>query len=289
MQRYAIVGSGSFYNVRVAPGRYLAFAALALVTGCGAILGIHDPEIVATEEAGVTPDVDPPPPDDGGGVTPGGPSTMVTVPRPDAGGQTFQIDVTEVTQAQYADFLARGTDGILQLPQCNTNASFRPAAGFTPDLTPNHPVSGVDWCDAYAYCQYVGKRLCGNAASGVPGAFADNAAVARSEWLAACTKGGENAYPYGAQERPNACNTTAADDAGAILDVGAKRFCEGGYTGVMDLVGNVAEWVDLCDQSQCATMGGSYSFPTNAVVSCRTVAGHGRLEAFADIGFRCCR
>lgn len=289
MQRYAIVGPGSFYNVRVGTGRLLAFVAVVLVTGCGAILGIHDPEIVGVEEAGVTPDVDASTTEDADVVTPGGPSTMVTVPRPDGGGQTFQIDVTEVTQAQYADFLARGTEGILQLPQCNTNASFRPAAGFTPDLTPNHPVSGVDWCDAYAYCQYVGKRLCGNAASGVPGAFTDTGVVARSEWLAACTKGGENAYPYGAQERPNACNTTGADDAGAILDVGAKRFCEGGYTGVMDLVGNVAEWIDLCDQSQCATMGGSYSFPTSGIVACRTVAGHGRLEAFADIGFRCCR
>ena len=289
MQRYAIVGPGSFYNVRVGTGRLLAFVAVVLVTGCGAILGIHDPEIVGVEEAGVTPDVDASTTEDADVVTPGGPSTMVTVPRPDGGGQTFQIDVTEVTQAQYADFLARGTEGILQLPQCNTNASFRPAAGFTPDLTPNHPVSGVDWCDAYAYCQYVGKRLCGNAASGVPGAFTDTGVVARSEWLAACTKGGENAYPYGAQERPNACNTTGADDAGAILDVGAKRFCEGGYTGVMDLVGNVAEWIDLCDQSQCATMGGSYSFPTSGIVACRTVAGHCRLEAFADIGFRCCR
>ena len=262
-------------------------AMLALLAGCSAILGIHDPEIVGAAEAGITDDATTPPSSTDAGIDSAvAPGAMVTVPRPDAGG-TFQIDATEVTQAAYGDFLARGTSSVLQLPACAGNTSFRPAGGFAPSLVPEQPVVGVDWCDAYAYCQWVGKRLCGGA-NGVPGAYADHTVVTKNEWLAACTKDDAQPYPYGALERPAACNTSASD-AGATLDVGTKRFCEGGFTGVFDLVGNVAEWVDLCDDTGCATMGGSFSYPPDAIVDCRTSSSTPRLTAFADIGFRCCR
>lgn len=264
---------------------WLAISGVALVTGCSAVLGIHDPEIVAALEAGAADPGDAEGPADAGADSAVAPSAMVTVPRPDAGG-TFQIDVTEVTQAEYAEFLAHGTDSVLQHPACTQNLSFRPAAAFTPRLTPTRPVTAVDWCDAYAYCQWTGKRLCG--AAGEPGAFTDLTVVARSEWLAACTRGGAQGYPYGTLPRPTACNTPEVD-AGTALDVGAKPFCEGGYTGVFDLVGNAAEWVDLCDDTQCAVMGGSYSAPSDTVASCTTARGYGRLTVFADVGFRCCR
>ncbi len=259
-----------------------------LAVGCSAILGIHDPEIVGATEAGITGDASTPPGTSRAADASVAVSRMVTIPRPDdAGGGTFQIDVTEVTQAAYAAFLAHDTSSVLQLPACVANTSFKPAAGFAPSLTPDLPVVGVDWCDAYAYCQSVDKRLCGGT-NGVPGALEDVAVVGKNEWLAACTKDDAQSYPYGALERPAACNTSAAD-AGAALAVGSKPFCEGGFTGVFDLVGNVAEWVDLCTGTSCATMGGSFSYPMNDVVECRTSSASSRLTAFADIGFRCCR
>jgi hypothetical protein len=30
----------------------------------------------------------------------------------------------------------------------------------------NFPITNVDWCDAYAYCAGIGKRLCGKIGGG---------------------------------------------------------------------------------------------------------------------------
>ncbi|MDP2314758.1 MAG: formylglycine-generating enzyme family protein, partial [Pseudomonadota bacterium] len=71
----------------------------------------------------------------------------------------FWIDVTEVTQAQYADFL--GDTGyrppFVDEPWAEDGWSWDgPTA---PRATANHPVVLVNWFDARAYCTWAGKRL----------------------------------------------------------------------------------------------------------------------------------
>src|SRR5262249_6416251 len=83
------------------------------------------------------------------------PMDMVEVPHP-AG--TFCIDATEVTNGAYKAFLAASPDPSAQPAFCGWNTDYSPSSFYGPD---DHPVVYVDWCDAYAYCEAAGKRLCG--------------------------------------------------------------------------------------------------------------------------------
>lgn len=271
----------------------------ASVGACSAILGIHDGELegadsgardsgsrdadgltdaIATDDARDSSIVD------SGADTAPLPNAMVKVPGP-AGGM-FEVDTTEVTQEQYADFLARGTTSVTQPPECSTNTSFTPHDFFTPQATPTSPVVMIDWCDAYAYCAWVGKRLCGGV-GGAPGAFATSSDPTKNEWLWACTKGGVQDYPYGAIEQPAACNVHSAKTTPD--PVPARAECAGGYPGISDMVGNATEWVNECDDGGCAIFGGSFSFPPSGSVSCKTLTATGRGGYFGDLSFRCCR
>lgn len=105
----------------------------------------------------------------------GGPK-MVYVETPSGIG--YCIDETPVTQAQYAEFLAsvKSKPGS-EHKKCSGNMTYEPELPecfissrgdkpseedfYTPDLTPDRPIFCVDWCDAVAFCQWAGKRLCG--------------------------------------------------------------------------------------------------------------------------------
>jgi len=162
----------------------------------------------------------------------------------------------------------------------------------------NHPQACVDWCDAYAYCAAVGKRLCGRIGGG-PNGFADYADATKSQWYNACTSGGANSYPYGDAYMGSSCNAVDLG-IGATVEVGSLATCQSsvpGYTGVYDLSGNVAEWEDSCISStgpgdDCQTRGGAFGSPGGAV-DCAQVPNldpHGtrRNSAYGVIGFRCC-
>ena len=118
-------------------------------------------------------------------------------------GRTFCIDTTEVTRAEYRDFLlATAGDAAGQRATCAWNDSFAPAARgcpvstFQPETQGDRPVVCIDWCDAVAYCAWAGKRLCGQIGGGsLPGFFGGAFDPARSQWHAACTRNGARAYP----------------------------------------------------------------------------------------------
>jgi formylglycine-generating enzyme required for sulfatase activity len=272
--------------------------------GCRATLGIHDPEIEPEAIESGAPDGDVGA--DGGDAGPttdapidvladvvdgAAPMVQVTIPA-GAGGGTFFIDRHEVTQAEYNDFLQHGPTTASQGPECAPNTTFVPERNFTPTGTPNLPVTNIDWCDAIAYCKYVGKRLCGGLL-GARGNYAEAADPSKNEWMIACTNGGSQPFPYGATEKPLACNVHDAG-AGKTLDVGTKTGCEGAIPGLFDMVGNATEWVDHCDVNDggpagnCAILGGSYNFPPTGTVACSALTASTKNAAFDDLSFRCC-
>ena len=96
---------------------------------------------------------------------------------PGTGGPTgvrvgsYCIDSTEVTNDQYLAYLKeRKGDTSGQPPQCGWNTGTYALQPLDPWPVPvgqeQFAVVGVDWCDAFAFCAYYGKRLCGRIGGG---------------------------------------------------------------------------------------------------------------------------
>jgi formylglycine-generating enzyme required for sulfatase activity len=186
-------------------------------------------------------------------VDAGCPAAMVQVPAP-GGGKAFCVDAKEVTNKAYGAFVAAAEPPAAgsQITECAWNATYAVTLGAD-DL----PVGGLDWCDAYAYCAWAGKRLCGAVAGG-PLPYDDfQSNPNTSRWYVACSHAGANAFPYGKTYDPLACNGRPLE-AGAPLPVGSLASCEGGYPGLFDMSGNISEFIDSCDttpQSGCGSSG----------------------------------
>jgi formylglycine-generating enzyme required for sulfatase activity len=228
---------------------------------------------------------------------------MVRVPAPD--GTTYCIDSTEVTNEQYARFLLFRESSPLWLTadttHCLWNTTYRPSSGWPATGKENHPVAYVDWCDAYDYCWWAGKRLCGKIGGGQV-AGPDYADTTKSEWFNSCSKGGTLTYPYGSTPSDTACNGQA-DGAGATVPVASKDTCEGGFPGLFDMSGNVSEWEDSCleyptsptapaptgKSGICRVRGGSFD-DTSSFLSCsgNEFDIRNRDVAVDRLGFRCC-
>jgi formylglycine-generating enzyme len=200
------------------------------------------------------------------------------------------VDRTEVTKADYAAFLADGPSPSLLPPECHWKADHVPGARWPPTAADgDHPVVGVDWCDAHAYCAWAGKRLCGRIGGGTLQRFEMDDPEA-SEWHRACTFDGTWAYPYGDDYDPDACVTH-----GSMRAVASAPGCEGGYPGLFDLIGNVWEWEDACDVgatsdadlTPCSRRGAANTV-TEPDWHCGRVDFSTRRTRQADMGFRCC-
>jgi len=202
----------------------------------------------------------------------------------------FCIDATEVTQSQYDQFLAAQVP-----PQSQSNDP--PYCAWNTDYTAssapaNQPVNNVDWCDAHAYCQWAGKRLCGRIGGGA-NPVADGHDANFSEWFHVCTNAGTNVYPYGDMPDTTACNTSEA--MLGVQDVGTFPNCTGTmppFDGVFDLSGNVHEWTNDCDGTAgstdiCLLRGGGAPHTVSAS-TCADPSTVTRIEYFGDSGFRCC-
>ncbi|NVB42897.1 formylglycine-generating enzyme family protein [Pseudenhygromyxa sp. WMMC2535] len=224
------------------------------------------------------------------GACPSGPSLV------DIG--STSIDSTEVTNSQYQYFMSvEFTEAGLAeiLPEtCSWKDDpdeFIPD-NFPVEPNPDLPVTGVDWCDAYAYCAWSGRRLCGNT-NGSAAEFSDVQNPANNEWYKACTQGGVKNYPYGLLYDEDACNGEEAG-YGQLLHVGSLATCDGGYSGIYDMSGNVWEWTNACgsddvdDEDQtCRRRGGSY-FSDGPTLRCGIDSKRARNFRNIDTGFRCC-
>jgi len=204
--------------------------------------------------------------------------------------RSFCIDSTEVTNAQYAQFLAaKGADTSGQPEICSWNTSYEPLDWSAADDA-ELPVTKVDWCDAYAFCRWAGKELCGSIEGGAHSPEQMNDPTV-SAWFAACSRGGERTFPYGASYQAGACVDGSIDH---LAHAKSLASCEGGYQGLFDLSGNVEEWVDACDATSgrddgCLARGGNFSDGEQRL-RCESTSDdlQPRNVREAWRGFRCC-
>jgi len=210
----------------------------------------------------------------------------------------FCIDRTEVTRGAYFAWLDTGptTDG--QPAECAANVDFLPTCattgGWGLDRYLDNPVGCVDWCDARAYCEAHGKRLCGRVGGGA-NPMDDYNDAAQSEWFATCSAGGENDYVFGVNYVKDRCYESPESGWGTT-GVATHPECvspDGDYAGVYDLGGNVAEWENSCNgvgaDARCRIRGGSFKHTANGLRcdagSTLSLPRHSTDDA---VGFRCC-
>ncbi len=204
----------------------------------------------------------------------------------------FCIDSTEATQAQYALFLEAGAAPQVP-PFCSWNTSYTPTGQWPPTAaTLDVPVTSVDWCDAYAFCAWAGKRMCGRIGGGPVDPSLDTDAGA-SQWFYACSHDGQLVYPYGNTYGPVTCNGGDANGGNQIVDpVGSFTACIGGFAGVYDMSGNVREWEDSCSgmtgaNDMCNERGGSVNDGAGNL-TCAAPDIAARTDSNSHLGIRCC-
>ncbi|MEP7356248.1 MAG: SUMF1/EgtB/PvdO family nonheme iron enzyme, partial [Anaerolineales bacterium] len=169
----------------------------------------------------------------------------------------FWIDRTEVTVAQFAQFVAatryktdaeRGccaeefgqVGGRVYSPDplFVLNATWLlPQGGGAPAASPKLPAVQVSWNDAGAYCTWAGRRL-----------------PSEAEWEKAARGDNGMIYPWGNEfdgRRLNACDINcSASWHGATNDTFSRTGTVGVFVtgaspyGVLDMAGNVREWVN---------------------------------------------
>lgn len=213
----------------------------------------------------------------------------------DLGG--FCVDAAEVTNADYAAWLATAPSVAAQPAACAWNADFTPVFGWpAPPARAGDPVVQIDWCDAFAYCAAAGKRLCGRIGGGPADYAAGFADPAESQWMAACSNGGATLYPYGNSYAGNVCDGKDFTHPNKAIAVGSASWCHGPtppYTGLSDLSGNVAEWEDACSGASgaadlCRRRGGSFKDGSSLLRCDADDGGFARAATSATTGFRCC-
>ena len=226
------------------------------------------------------------------------PPGMTVVPSAVSAGGSYCIDSTEVTYEQYQKFLDASVAPTSQPAFCSWNDVWTPTGpGAWPYSEGKLPVHHVDWCDAYGYCKWAAKSLCGSLVGGVvaPADFNDHL---KDRWYNACSSTGVNPYPYGTTYSAKTCNgaeyaaTTEAGVPGVWKTGTTGGACFGGETTLYDMSGDVAEWEDSCSgatgpSDTCRARGGSY-LSSSSDLRCDADKTYARDTKSGELGFRCC-
>ncbi len=123
----------------------------------------------------------------------------------------YLIDKYEVSNKQYAEFM---------------KASKHPAPAYWDDPRlnkPDHPVVGVNWHDATAFCEWKGKRL-----------------PTEAEWEKAARGPSGSLYPWGNTFDPAKANFGKLQEATLPVNANPQGVS---YYGIFNMAGNVFEWV----------------------------------------------
>ena len=210
----------------------------------------------------------------------------------------FCIDTTEVSRSQYDAWLGTSPQTTGQGGACSDNGEFTPSCSWPPGNNADLPVVCVDWCDAKAFCEAAGKRLCGGIRDGSAYSLDAYDDPSVSEWHAACTSGGTYQYTYGDEPDTESCREGDAEDSSTwgLGSVGSFADChspETEYAAVYDLSGNAAEWDNSCEGSDpadgCRIRGGSFEHQGRGL-RCAMAKGlrWPRMRKVQAVGFRCC-
>ncbi len=206
--------------------------------------------------------------------------------------QAYWVDITEVSNSQYQLFIKEtnkpvGVNKYAHKNEPKQNSyqpkywgEYRskffvgsPAAKVAPFnnetfTQAENPVVGVDWWDAYAFCQWSGKRL--------PTAV---------EWEKSARGVDGRIWPWGNvwhYENANTGGDKWGEVDGFIYAAPVVSFGRGASVyGILNMAGNVAEWID-----EPALMGGSSNNRPSGVRSSAKIQRNKNYRSF-NIGFRC--
>jgi hypothetical protein len=136
------------------------------------------------------------------------------------------------------------------------------------------PWSNLTYQEAANACAAAGKRLC-----------------TAAEWNLACRGTANNVYPYGNTYNAASCN--GLDKAlGAAAATGSLATCQGGFTGLFDLSGNLKEWTNdhqgTAPNDGYTVRGGSYDNAAPGLRCDFTFAVMPTTFYYPNLGFRCC-
>ena len=222
---------------------------------------------------------------------------MVLIPVDE--GKPYCIDEREGTYGEYKEFLsAKGGDFSGQPPECDWNDDYGPASSVIPEWSadripqyygptmeeadPDRALQGLDFCDAWAFCAWAGKRLCSvrgaepgkvttvdyrvvNPADGTI-SVGDPVLSVKSEWYNVCTEGGTTKYPYGDELKPGTCIAPVkieaeGESARNVKDL-SRSECHGTqppYDQAYNMSGSNWVWINIClQEAWCPNMGGQH-------------------------------
>ena len=224
---------------------------------------------------------------------------MVVVPAGPAPGGVggtpvgaFLIDRHEVTNREFAEFMADDGYGTANLwsdsmtVEGSTTGHARAVTRLTdrtgavgprswsgsvfPAGAADHPVNGVSWYEASAYCQWKGKKL-----------------PSTTQWWRAALGEGDHPYPWG--DYPETLRYRTNFEAVGTME--AESFPLGvSQFGVFEMAGNVREWLSAEDAApgMAPSIGGSWQDPEYTFsVEWREALPQGLANE--TTGFRCVR
>ncbi len=187
---------------------------------------------------------------------------------------SFYLDRYEITNKQYKDFVASTGHSP---PLMWQNGAYPAGKG-------DHPVVYVSWLDAVAYARWIGKRL-----------------PTELEWEKAARGANGYQWPWGDQFHRFRANVKESGKGGT-MPVGSYLNGANEY-GVLDLAGNVWEWVQdrlrpydgygreliYFPKGYLKCMRGG-SFKTTGEYARGAFRGAGEVDRiYSDVGFRCAR
>ncbi|MPY95743.1 MAG: SUMF1/EgtB/PvdO family nonheme iron enzyme, partial [Acidimicrobiia bacterium] len=188
---------------------------------------------------------------------PGGAYPMGVAPGRVSELSPYHLDQFEVTGDQYAKFLQE-VEGVERPTGWDSRAA--------PVGLENHPVVGVSWLWADAYCSALGKRL-----------------PTEEEWEAAARGQDGRLYPWGADPAAVALPLSGTHAVGSIPGTRSPL-------GVDDLVGNVWEWVgqpyDPVEGEAVVRRGGRNGLVRDGALDRQAVDPANR-SVLSETGFRC--